>query len=313
MEIIYDEKDLVRTYYDIEGNYENLSLEASFAYNYDKDETILLAREVNHTHPSYEMFYILSNEVDIYLENGETIHLCKGDVALIPPNLPHYTSVINRGEYRPVFQCELHFEENGFKTKRDLTTELTSAFSDTTVTVYRRSSYNHSTFEKHILSFEKLSVEGSRGESFASLCSALEVLLHSSRRPGQGKEKKLPSTKTIVRKVGYLIACCYMYDLRLDDLAKRFYLSSRQFNRILTESMGDTFHVLLTRRRMQIATALLRRSDLSIAKIAEMVGYASSSGFHKVFKYHYHMLPGEYRERLAEKSSQKKAEEETKK
>ena len=46
---------------------------------------------------------------------------------------------------------------------------------------------------------------------------------------------------------------------------------------------------------MEQAASLLRTSDLSVAEIAQAVGYDSPSKFSAAFKAFFHILPKEYR------------------
>lgn len=67
----------------------------------------------------------------------------------------------------------------------------------------------------------------------------------------------------------------------------------------LFRSVSDTTpHTILTILRLQIAAQTLSRETLSVMLIAESVGYASESSFHKVFVREFKCTPGEYRKRV---------------
>jgi AraC-like DNA-binding protein len=53
----------------------------------------------------------------------------------------------------------------------------------------------------------------------------------------------------------------------------------------------------LTEKRMQAAASLLLGSDAALAEVATRVGYRSEFAFNRAFKRHFHVPPGEYRQR----------------
>jgi AraC-like DNA-binding protein len=56
---------------------------------------------------------------------------------------------------------------------------------------------------------------------------------------------------------------------------------------------------LLTKRILQ-AKGLLEQGDGSISSIAEKCGFRSLSHFHRMFKRHIGLTPGQFRERMGE-------------
>ena len=54
-----------------------------------------------------------------------------------------------------------------------------------------------------------------------------------------------------------------------------------------------TFSEIVLTERMKKAMILIRRSDMSIEKIASLVGYGDTSNFYKAFQRVYHMTPRE--------------------
>ncbi len=66
-------------------------------------------------------------------------------------------------------------------------------------------------------------------------------------------------------------------------------------SRIIRRNTGKTFTELLQERRLQQADFLLRNTDVSVLDIADAVGYANTSFFHRLFKKHFGMSPRSYR------------------
>lgn len=90
----------------------------------------------------------------------------------------------------------------------------------------------------------------------------------------------------------------YMRELTVHDLAQRCHLSDTHFRRIFKKIYGwsplDYIHTV----RIERACTLLFNGDMSIAEIADSVGYATPSTFTRQFHRHYSMPPSQWRQRM---------------
>lgn len=80
----------------------------------------------------------------------------------------------------------------------------------------------------------------------------------------------------------------------LRSLAEHFGYHPNYVSRYLHQEIGKTFSGLVLEKRMEKAALLLRNTDLTIEKIAAMLGYSNSSNFYKAFREYYHMSPREF-------------------
>ncbi|ENM5620591.1 helix-turn-helix transcriptional regulator, partial [Shigella boydii] len=67
------------------------------------------------------------------------------------------------------------------------------------------------------------------------------------------------------------------------------------FAQLFRDVSGTTPLAVLTKLRLQIAAQMFSRETLPVVVIAESVGYASESSFHKAFVREFGCTPGEYR------------------
>ncbi len=88
-------------------------------------------------------------------------------------------------------------------------------------------------------------------------------------------------------------------ELRITDLAARFYMEQNNFIRRFKKYMGKTPKEYQIACRMERATALLTGSDMSLSEISTRCGFASHSFFSKTFKSLYGITPTEYRNGLS--------------
>lgn len=109
-----------------------------------------------------------------------------------------------------------------------------------------------------------------------------------------GKELQWQQTKPI-RMVKEYIESHYNEAITLDVVAEKVNLSANYVSAMFKKETGVTFLEYLTATRMEAATDLLRKTDLSINQIAEMVGYTDVKHFSKLCKKTLGMKPSEYR------------------
>lgn len=76
----------------------------------------------------------------------------------------------------------------------------------------------------------------------------------------------------------------YNVDLRLEDIAEKFGLNYNYLSTYFSQQMGENFSEYLTKIRIEKARTLLRNTNMSIAEVAESVGYLDQSYFARVFK-----------------------------
>ncbi|EJM9603197.1 reactive chlorine-specific transcriptional regulator RclR [Escherichia albertii] len=82
----------------------------------------------------------------------------------------------------------------------------------------------------------------------------------------------------------------------VESLASIAHMSRASFAQLFREVSGTTPLAVLTKLRLQIAAQMFSRETLPVVVIAESVGYASESSFHKAFVREFGCTPGEYRE-----------------
>lgn len=83
--------------------------------------------------------------------------------------------------------------------------------------------------------------------------------------------------------------------LKMDDLAKQFYISSCYLSHKFKELTGLSPKQYLSSVRLKNASILLLNSDLTVSEIAETVGFSDHSNFIKSFKKIYGVLPKDFR------------------
>ncbi|MBC8178048.1 MAG: helix-turn-helix domain-containing protein [Desulfobacteraceae bacterium] len=80
-----------------------------------------------------------------------------------------------------------------------------------------------------------------------------------------------------------------------EELARRFGMSRRTFERRFKAATGDTPLIYLQRVRVEAAKKILETEELSFDEIVYRVGYEDTGAFRKVFLKQTGLLPREYK------------------
>ena len=87
----------------------------------------------------------------------------------------------------------------------------------------------------------------------------------------------------------------YMEKIVLKDLAAKLYLNADYFSSCFKKNAGIGFNDYLRQYRMTIAQQLIRSTDYSLDRVAEMVGYSDPKHFSKSFRKTLGVSPAEYK------------------
>jgi AraC family L-rhamnose operon transcriptional activator RhaR len=97
------------------------------------------------------------------------------------------------------------------------------------------------------------------------------------------KDKLIPAEDAIDDTLAY-IRRHVAEDLRAQVLAERCRLSERHFVRLFRKRTGRNPHPFVQQVRMQTACEYLSGTTLTIAEIADAVGYRDLPSFYRVFR-----------------------------
>lgn len=84
----------------------------------------------------------------------------------------------------------------------------------------------------------------------------------------------------------------------LREVAELLHINASYFSVLFKEETGLTYSEYVTRRRIMRAKELLVSTRLSVAEIAEQVGYQTAKYFVKVFRVSENISPGQYRQNV---------------
>ena len=82
----------------------------------------------------------------------------------------------------------------------------------------------------------------------------------------------------------------------VESLAEQCCMSRSKFAQVFSQVVGEPPLAYLQKHRLRLAAQYLRDSNLSVQKIAHLVGYNSETAFSQSFKKHFGFSPSQYRQ-----------------
>ena len=249
-----------------------------------------------HRHPEVEINYCISGTYRIRISNHDYI-MKEGDFAIIGSMISHEIPAGNQS-------CQALTLEVGSV----LLKEKFNHFSEVEFMnpIYRRENQDidKSSFWKKISELceeiaevysvggetAELSIVGSLYKIYASVID--EILDNRNIRKRQQKDFK--AVRTVEQALG-VIYNCYSQNISVEEVASLTGYNKSNFCKMFKSVVGDSFHQVLNRYRIEVASNFLYETDASVEEIAVMVGFADSKAFGRVFKAIRGETPGGYR------------------
>ncbi len=146
--------------------------------------------------------------------------------------------------------------------------------------------------------FHSLSAGDPHAEAFCnSLLSAMlvKVLSVVEDRPAPAQDQT-DEPHVLGKRIKEYIDRHYMEPITLQDMGEALNISPYYLSHVFKQMSGYSPMQYLLRRRIGEAQSLLIATDLSITRIAELVGYDTQSYFNLQFSKHVGMPPKKYRQ-----------------
>ena len=88
-------------------------------------------------------------------------------------------------------------------------------------------------------------------------------------------------------------------DVPMSELASRCCLSLSTFKRRFKQWVGGSPREWIVAKRMEVASEVLSKADITISSLAKMCCYNNTSHFIEIFKRHYGTTPHTFRQQMA--------------
>lgn len=239
-----------------------------------------------HTHVYYEFFFATQTPLTLVTDTGTKSFT--NSVVIVPPQKKHFSCAESKGGYRITVTADeakriggglglLDYIKKGEITALAMSEEL-AYYLDKLVSTDFSSGYGRA-----------------KGEALLRLLFLeIGVLLKTA------DAKKLPVSVNNryrnIEKIDKFIGLHYnQSDVSIETLAQELCLSVRQVARIIKREYGRTFVETLNDKRLTVAAALLKKSNLSVSDIIKELNFETENYFYRMFKKYYGTTPLKYR------------------
>ena len=236
----------------------------------------------NHYHEFFELYYLESGE-RYHMIQDELVVMKPGDFIIFPPYVLHRSF---GKENIPFKRIVLYFSTNEIISE-DMHLELLNRFGF--YNCDRKNSFAVHRLLEMMVYEEDTNKVFSKENKKAILNLLLVTILRYSRA-----EVKFKDTNRINQVIRY-IHTNYMDDLKLEDLAKKFFISKYHLARLFKQRTNKTVIQYLNTTRVMNAQRKIMETRKSLTEISNETGFASLTHFSRIFKSETNQTPSEYR------------------
>lgn len=239
----------------------------------------------SHHHSGLEITLVHSGAME-FSRGSTSKRLAGGDLALLNADAPHAT----RALLKPYFRTSLHFDPG--RVPGSAGANLLSRIEDHGGILFLTMSPEVG--PRFLWACKQLS-RMSREPSWERCSSAGYLLgMIAADVDALCAEKPAASATPLLWEIVAYMEGRVDRRERLDDVAKRFFLSPDALQRLFRKHLGTSPYQYWLRLKLERACDALH-GGASIQEIADSLGFESLSGFERAFKREYGMTPSEYR------------------
>lgn len=247
-----------------------------------------------HRHEAWELYFVTQGH-GVRMTGDTLMTFSEGDVALIPPSMPHYweyspDSTDENGEVRYLMvafspklidKCMATFPElKNVLYGQILPTEALKYGIESAVRI------KHS-----LMKMCELDDIGQLSEMFR----LLPIIFTTKDHTLIGKPIKIERDIRRMQQVATYVMAHYAHNISLDDIAGHIGMNRSAFCTFFKRNKGMTFSQFVTNYRLDTACELLRTSQKQVSEICFAVGFNDLPHFVRVFKATYGLSPSKFR------------------
>ena len=245
-----------------------------------------------HSHTFYELLYCCSDSGTEYLVGTERYRLRRGDIVLVAPGISHrpmLPETVVAPYERYVLWLSPEFVENyvqvffdPFQGQHLLRTWGTpwEALGEL--------------FRKGVKEAESQRP----GWEAAVVGNTITLLTQIKRALEDATTHRMAAEKPeLLDNIMAFVDAHYAEDISIDQLAKRFFVSSSTISHLFRQRMDVSFYRYVTQRRL-IAAKTLISQGIHLQNVAGLAGFQDYSGFYRAFKQAFGISPRQYRDLL---------------
>jgi len=230
-----------------------------------------------HSHPNYELHYVLSGSCEIELEDKTIFKISKNQFILIPPHLKHRITdeSIGFSKLASLFSLVAHDNpENSFYKTAELIAE--------TPVVKKPSRYMKQLSAK-IIEFARKKPTDLKNSLLFAFMAFITDMFRVLVGTHQVELRKRYNDKRFDDAINYINENV-SEKLTVNDVANYIHISKKQLERLFDSILKQTPGTYIKNQRALRIRNLLLKPELSLDDIAEIMGYNNVSSMIKFYK-----------------------------
>ena len=246
-----------------------------------------------HSYNHYEILYLLSGEAEFDVEEKH-YHIMPGNLVFI-----------NRLEKHDITVTKYPYIRYGLSLKQDYCMKIIKDSQLLSILFQRPASFVHvipveETWQAHLIHIldgliaETCSDAWYTETSIAALVNLFFVTVFRHKKEYFPLQPHSDMDHVIIEIQRY-INLHYRQQIKLDDLAEKFYISKYYLCRNFKEITGYSVKDYILRQRLSHAKALLANTTIPIVDVAEKSGYPNIKQFYRIFSAREEISPAAYR------------------
>lgn len=265
-------------------------------YEIHRYSDVRAPKVVPHKHNFYEIYYLLSEQLD-YVIGRQEYHMKKGDFLLMPPGLLHYPTDMHispKNHYsRIVLWINIDFFENFIKIDSSINQMWDTVIKNNAYLI-RPTTGASSHLYDHFLRLlnEKTHPEFASKAMIHSILMEIFVIINRILYRTPNFESHSTSANIFSNLINY-IHSHLAEDLSLEILSKHFFVSKGYISQIFKKYMEISVHQYILSLRLEGSRKAIQ-AGIPIMTAVDMYGFHDYSSFYRAFKGAFQMSPKEY-------------------
>lgn len=261
----------------------------------------------NHVHPEYELNLLMHGKRQLVFDNRSYI-IDEGTLVLVDSNRIHMTNAVEEDPNAYYERIILYISKEKMEEYDRIFPELEmGSFFRQNDGIYVLSPEER---QRTMHMFETVKQELDSEQEKSRILIDLTIIgflinFWRSKRPAaylvRGQDRQKKGRSSLAHEVSEYILAHFCEQLRLEDLAERFCVSESYLSRTFKDIIGVGITEYINILRIRKSQELLEDSKMSVAEIAQTVGFESTSYFGRVFQKHLALSPSQYRKDLSKR------------
>lgn len=261
--------------------------------------------QYQHTHPAYEIYYLINGERNYFIEN-RIYHVLPGSLVFINSNVIHKTSQCGSSCHERIV-VELQEEPTASLLRCTGELSLSDFFARNQGVLWlpKKSRSRAADLLKEMadeIHHQEPGYQLLAAGKLAQLLIFAERHLSGHQR-SEGEFLATSAAHQRITEIASYISQNSAQAGSLSEIAQRFYMNKSYLSRVFKEATGYTVNEYINVNRIRNAKKLLSETGLSITEISAESGYDSITYFERIFQKYTKTSPRQYRKQFRAEQS----------